>query len=129
VTSEVKPAAFARGVPAAEKNGIYGLEQAMLADPEAPIVAIVTFGVEEIVDKQLKGETYPIVSTRHIEPLRTREAIDVALKLQADARQNRVGAAELDMPLEEPVVDFETELADKPLDDGDELAAKRKGKD
>lgn len=110
--SEIKKTEFARGVPKAEKNGFYGIEAQLIADPEKPIVAIVTFGVDEVVEKHLKDETYPIVAPRHIEPLHDQESIDAALKLQIAAREAR-GDVELPMP-DEPDIDL-----DKPLDEKD----------
>lgn len=94
--SEIKPAAFKRGMPKSAHNGIYGLEEHLIANDNEQIVAIVTYGVEDVIDKQKKGERYPIVEVLHIEPLRTPEAIEAAQKLASEAYKERTGEAQLD---------------------------------
>lgn len=120
MTSEIKPAVFARGVPAAAKNGIYGMEVDLVASP-GQFIAVVVYDVDDVIDKTLKGERYPVISVKHIEPLHKPDAIEAAQKLLAAALEVR-GPAELDMP-EEPEIDFDEPLEQKPTSDAE--AAKR----
>lgn len=111
MTDAIKPAAFARGVPASERNGIYGLEETLMSTPDTPIVTVTTWAVSEIVEKRIAGEVYPVLEPRHIEPLRTKEAIEAALQLQADAYKARTSTNQL--PIEEPEIDLEQPLDEK----------------
>jgi hypothetical protein len=120
---KIKPAVFKQGVPAEGLNGFYNLEAELIAHPGQQIVAIVTYGVQDIVTKEIAGEQYPIIEYLHIEPLRTKEAIEQAKEMQEAARELRLGANQLDIPKpKEPMFDL-----DKPLV-GDEVAEKRDGK-
>lgn len=96
MTSEIKPTAFKRGVPKEQKNGFYGIEEQLLANPQTPITVIATFRVEDIIDKELAGERYPIVEIDHLEPILTDAGIKAARKLQEDAFKTRTGANALD---------------------------------
>lgn len=91
MTSETQPVAFKRGMPKEQKNGFYGIEKQLLDNPQEPIVAIVTFRVDEIIDKELSGERYPIVEIDHLEPIFGVQAIE-AKDLQAAAYKLRTGA-------------------------------------
>lgn len=113
MTSEIKPATFKQGVPKKAKNGIYGLEQSLIDNDDEPIVAVVVFVVDDVINKEKKGERYPVIAIQSIEPLRDPSAIAAALELAKDAREER-GDVELDVPAPvEPNVDFETPLAEK----------------
>ena len=97
--TEIKPTAFQRGVPAEQANGFYGIEDELidLAAGEQ-IVAVVTFTVEEVMEKRNAGEIWPVVKTAHIEPLHRPEAIEAALKLRDSAYKARTGQDALDLP-------------------------------
>lgn len=97
---DIKPTSFARGVPPEERNGFYGMEQDLIenAGDAKPIVAIVTYTLEEVVSKALAGETYPVVKAFSIEPLHNQEAIDTAARLRDAAQAARTGVETLEMP-------------------------------
>lgn len=100
---EVKPTAFARGNPPEERNGFYGLEQALIesassAAPAEPIVAIVTYTLEEVVTKTLASETYPVVKAFHIEPVLEAKAREQAVVLRDAALKARTGVEQLELP-------------------------------
>lgn len=116
MTSTIKPVSFARGVPAEPKNGFYGIEEQLLSNPAEKITVIATYKVEDIIDKELSGERYPIVAIDHLEVLHDVEAIDIARKLQLAAHHQRTAGDQLeDFPelLHEPKLDLDSELADR----------------
>lgn len=92
---EIKPVSFERGVPKAQQNGLYGMEQQLLDNPGDQVVAVVTYSVRDDVTKAIKGERYPIVGIDAIEPLHDPDAIKMALQLKATAYQQRSGDNEL----------------------------------
>ncbi|HEY8590688.1 MAG TPA: hypothetical protein VIL55_14175 [Naasia sp.] len=94
---ETKPAAFKRGVPKAQLNGLFGLEEHLMANDADEVVCIVRYRVEDVISKEKKGERYPVVETVHIEPLRDPEEIGAALKLLRAAYSSRTGEAQLDL--------------------------------
>ena len=96
--TETKPTSFARGVPAEQANGFYGIEDELIADPSTQVTAIVTYEVDEIVHKELAGEQYPVVKIRHLEPLRDEKSIVAAVKLRDAAYKKRTGENALDLP-------------------------------
>lgn len=112
MTSEIKPTTFARGVPAGPKNGFFGIEAQLMESPQTPIVAVVTYRVEDIIDKEIAGERYPIVAIDHLEVLHDPAAIVTAQNLQSAAHKARTDADTLDIP-EEPELDLDEPLADK----------------
>lgn len=115
-TTETKPATFKRGVPKEANNGIYGLEDWLMAHPEEQVVAIVTFGVDDVVMKEKRGERYPVIEILHIEPLRDDHDVAAALRLLKGAADVRRGDSQLDIPeMEEPHLDLDTPLAEQPL--------------
>jgi hypothetical protein len=97
---DIKPTSFARGVPPEERNGFYGLEQELIenAQDAQPIVAIVTYTLDEVVSKALAGETYPVVKAFSIEPLHDEKSIAAAVKLRDAALKERTGVEQLDLP-------------------------------
>lgn len=97
---DIKPTSFARGVPPEERNGFYGLEQDLIdgASSPQPIVAIVTYTLDEVVSKALAGETYPVVKAYSIEPLHDGKAVAAAVKLRDAAQKVRTGVDTLDLP-------------------------------
>jgi hypothetical protein len=97
---DVKPTSFARGVPPEERNGFYGMEEELIdsASEAKPIVAIVTYTLDEVVTKTLAGETYPVVKAFSIEPLHDQQAIDAAVALRDAAMRDRTGVDTLDLP-------------------------------
>lgn len=97
---DTKPTSFARGVPPEERNGFYGMEDELIesASDAQPIVAVVTYRLDEVVSKALAGETYPVVKAFSIEPLHDEKAIAAAVKLRDAAMKNRTGVEQLDLP-------------------------------
>ena len=98
--TEIKPTSFARGVPPEERNGFYGMEEQLIehAQDAQPIVAIVTYRLDEVVSKALAGETYPVVKAFSIEPLHAADDIATAVKLRDAALKDRTGVEQLDLP-------------------------------
>lgn len=97
---DIKPTSFARGVPPEERNGFFGLEQELIdsAQNAQPIVAVVTYTLDEVVSKALAGETYPVVKAFSIEPLHDEKAVAAAVKLRDAALKARTGVEQLDLP-------------------------------
>lgn len=97
---EIRPTSFARGVPPEERNGFYGIEGDLIesAGNAEPIVAVVTYTLDEVVSKALAGETYPVVKAFSIEPLHDENAIAAAVKLRDAAMKARTGVEQLDLP-------------------------------
>ncbi|MFJ4174036.1 hypothetical protein [Microbacterium sp. NPDC089696] len=97
---DIKPTSFARGVPKEERNGFFGLEEELIesvGNPQ-PIVAVVTYTLDEVVTKTLAGETYPVVKAISIEPLHDPAAAETASKLRDAAMKKRTGVEQLDLP-------------------------------
>lgn len=114
--AETKPAALKRGVPKEANNGIFGLEDFLMAHPEEQLVCVVTFGVEDVILKEKRGERYPVVEILHIEPIREDADVAAALGLMKRAADVRRGDSQLDIPdAVEPTLDLETPLAEQPL--------------
>jgi hypothetical protein len=97
---DIKATAFKRGNPPEERNGFFGLEEQLIenAQDAAPIVAIVTYRLDEVVSKAIAGETYPVVETFSNEPLHTADAIAAAVKLRDAALKARTGIEQLELP-------------------------------
>jgi hypothetical protein len=96
---ETKPTSFARGVPAEQANGFYGIEDELIEEAGGEvIVAVVTWVVDEVVEKRVAGEQYPVLKMKHVEPLRTQKAADAAIKLRDEAYKARTGQDALDLP-------------------------------
>ena len=90
---EIRPTSFKNGVPKEERNGFYGIEAALIEGAgDQQIVAIVTYTVDEIVQKQIAGEEYPVVKAVHIEPLHVDADIKKAIALRDSAYKKRTGA-------------------------------------
>lgn len=100
IMTEIKPTSFARGVPPEERNGFYGIESDLIehAQEAKPIVAIVTYTLDEVVSKALAAETYPVVKAFSIEPLHDEKAVAAAVKLRDAALKARTGIEQLDLP-------------------------------
>lgn len=98
--TEIKPTSFARGVPPEERNGFYGMESDLIenAQDAQPIVAIVTYTLDEVVSKALAGETYPVVKAFSIEPLHDEEAVAAAVEMRNAAMAARTGVEQLELP-------------------------------
>lgn len=99
---EIKPTSFARGVPPEERNGFFGIESELIASAETgdakPIVAVVTYVLDEVVSKSIAGVQYPVVKVHSIEPLHAEDAIKQAEALRSAAMKNRTGLEQLDLP-------------------------------
>lgn len=96
--TEIKPTAFQRGVPAEQSNGFYGIEKELIARPSGEqIVAVVTYAVEEVMEKRNAGETWPVVKALHIEPLHDAKAIETALALRDEQYKSRTSEGALDL--------------------------------
>jgi len=93
---EIKPTSFARGVPASERNGFFGLEPRLMDRPDAAVVAVVVYEIDEVVHKEKRDERYPVVRAVLIEPLLDDDDAATALRLASEATATRTGA--LDMP-------------------------------
>lgn len=96
--TDTKPTSFKNGVPAEQSNGFYGIEDDLMANPSKQITAVVTYEVDEIVHKELAGETYPVVKIKHIEPIRDEKAEAAILKHRDAAYKKRTGENALDLP-------------------------------
>lgn len=97
---DIRATSFKRGNPPEDRNGFYGLEEELIenAQDAKPIVAIVTYRLDEVVSKAIAGETYPVVETYSIEPLHDEKAIAAAEKLRNAAMKARTGMEQLDLP-------------------------------
>lgn len=97
--TEIKPTAFKRGVPAEQANGLFGVEDQLIEmAPGDQIVAVVTFSVDEVMEKRRAGEEWPVVAMKHLEPLWDEKASVAALKLRDAAYKKRTGQDALDIP-------------------------------
>lgn len=97
--TEIKPTAFKRGVPAEQANGLFGVEEQLIEmAPGDQIVAVVTFNVDEVMEKRRAGEEWPVVAMKHLEPLWDEKAATAALKLRDAAYKKRTGQDALDIP-------------------------------
>lgn len=96
---ETKPTSFARGVPAEQQNGFYGMEDDLIegAGRGEPIVAVVVYVVDEVVSKELAGEQYPVVKVHHIEPIRSEADVKKVLAVRDAAYKKRTGENALDL--------------------------------
>ena len=89
---------LARGVPAEQANGFYGIEDDLIEEAGGEqIVAVVTFVVDEVVEKRVAGEQYPVLKMKHIEPLRVQADAEAAIKLRDAAYKKRTGENALDL--------------------------------
>lgn len=97
---EIKPTSFARGVPPEERNGFYGMEEQLIeaAGSAEPIVAIVTYTLDDVVQKVVKGETYPVVKAFSIEPIHEEADVRTLTDLRDAAMAARTGVEQLDLP-------------------------------
>lgn len=97
--TEIKPAAFTRGVPAEQSNGFYGIEDELIELPAGEqIITISTWVVEDVPTKQRGEQTYPLLKQVHIEPIHRPEAIKAAIKLRDEQYKSRTGQDALEFP-------------------------------
>lgn len=99
--SETKPVTFARGVPKAERNGLYGMEEYLIANVGETVTAVVTYEIEDAIHSESKDTTYPIVKPIRIEPIRTEEGQKSVLALADAAYRDRTGEGQLDLNFDE----------------------------
>lgn len=112
---EIKPTTFARGVPKAQHNGFYGIEEKLLGMPiGTQVQAVVTYEVKDDITKRGEGVRYPVIGVEHIEPLFDAERAEASLELQRAEYKERTGSDQLDL-------DFDTAL--------DEDGAEAEGED
>lgn len=95
--TEIKPTAFKQGVPKAQKNGLYGIEEQLITEAGMPVIAVVYFETVRVVHEELADERYPIVEISHIEPIRDPKAAKVAAGLLEDAYKIRTEEGALDL--------------------------------
>lgn len=97
---DVKPTSFHRAVPPEERNGFYGMEEELIeaAGEARPIVAVVTYVLDDVVQKVVKGEQYPVVKVFSIEPLQDEKSVKAAVALRDAAMKARTGVEQLDLP-------------------------------
>lgn len=90
--TEVKPAAFVRGVPAEQSNAFYGMEDELIELPAGEqLITVSTWVVEDVPTKQRGEQTYPLLKQVHIELIHEPDAIAAALKLRDAAYKKRTG--------------------------------------
>lgn len=96
---QTKPTTFNKSVPPEERNGFFGIEDELIdnASDARPIVAIVTYVLEDVNVKKIAGEQRPQVKTYSIEPLHDPEAVKTAAALRDAAMAARTGNEALDM--------------------------------
>lgn len=98
---EIKPTTFARGVPKAQHNGFYGIEQRLLDMPiGTQVQAVVTYEVKDDITKRGEGVRYPVIGVEHIEPLFDAERSEASLVLQRAEYKDRTGSDQLDLDFE-----------------------------
>jgi hypothetical protein len=112
--TDIKPVAIAKSVPAAELNGLFGLEQYLIAHSGDTVVVVATLRVDEIMHRELADEQYPILKWSQIEPIRSEAAEATAMRLLRDAKANRKGAPELDIEQTPAVPGSTASPADEP---------------
>lgn len=95
--TEIKPATFKQGVPKAQKNGLFGIEEKLIAEAGMPVIAVVLFDVARVVHEELADERYPVLEITHIEPIRDEKAAKVATGLLEDAYKVRTEEGALDL--------------------------------
>lgn len=98
--TETKPTTFKNGVPKAERNGMFGAEEALidLAKNSTQIIAVVTYSVPKVIHDEIADERYPVVQIDHIEPLFGEKAAAAAMKLRDAAYKERTSQDALDLP-------------------------------
>lgn len=95
--TDVKPVTFKQGVPKAEKNGFFGLEEKLMdAGIDEQYVAVVVFTTNDVIHKQRDDVSYPVLQISAIEPLLMKESADAAVELLQKARQDRTGQEQID---------------------------------
>lgn len=111
---ETAPVSLQNGMPAKERNGMYGSEDRLIEmGVGARFEAVVTIEVVDVRASQAKANHYPLVKLHHIEPVWDEFDAQGLANLQKKAKEAR-GDVELDVPSPvEPNVDFETPLAEK----------------
>lgn len=92
-----KPTSFKSGVPKAERNGFFGIEEEIIADAGDRIVAIVTYEVIRVMHEELEDEKYPVVEATHIEVLRDPESQVAVMALLQASHKARTSVGTLDL--------------------------------
>lgn len=95
--AEIKRATFKNGVPKAERNGFYGIEEEIIAEAGERIVAVVTYEVVRVIHEEIEDEKYPVLEIKHIEPIRSEKDAAVVLKVRDAAYKKRTGENALDL--------------------------------
>lgn len=95
--TEIKPATFKQGVPKSQHNGLFGIEEQLIAEAGLPVVAVVTFEVARVVHEELADERYPVLEISHIEPMRDPKAAKAATVLLEEAYKIRTSEGALDL--------------------------------
>ena len=110
MTVQIKPSK-----PKDQHNGLADIEQELLSNPGHKIFAIVTYEVDKRVEDLTKGETYPVLGIKHIEPI-VGDLEAQAIALQGKAYQARTGENELDLNFDdsEQPDDDESNIAEFP---------------
>ena len=93
---EMKPVTLKQGMPKAQKNGLFGREQAMVESPGRMIVVVATMTVDEIVEKRIAEEQYPVVAFDHIEVIDDETRRSEALAIRDAEYKARTGQNQLD---------------------------------
>lgn len=95
--AEIKPATFKNGVPKAERNGFYGIEEEIIAEAGERITAVVTYEVVRVIHEEIEDEKYPVLEIKHIEPIRSEADAAAVLKVRDAAYKKRTGENALDL--------------------------------
>lgn len=91
MTVQIQPAK-----PKDEHNGLADIEDRILANPHETVTVITTYVVKKITEDVETGERYPVLKTKHIEPVLGDLEQKVAA-LQSEAYKKRTGSEELDL--------------------------------
>jgi hypothetical protein len=100
--TEIKPVALKRGMPKAERNGLFGAEDVLIerGHEGRPVVAIVTYVVPKVMHDEIEDERWPILEHVAIEPLFDDDAETAAVALRDAQYKARTGADTLDLEVE-----------------------------
>lgn len=95
---EIKPTTFARGVPKAQHNGFFGVEEKLLGMPIGTQITVVSvYELKDDITKRGDGSRYPVVSIEHLEPIWDEDEAAKAREAQAAAYKERTGSDQLDL--------------------------------
>lgn len=82
--------------PKDQFNGLESMEADILKSTGEEVTAVVTYFVKKVTTDVESGESYPVMRMKHIEPIRTAEALEQVRLLAAAAYTHRTGETELD---------------------------------